>query len=164
MGLVSYLLIGFWFQREAANNGSLKAFIVNRVGDVGFILGIAVVLMIFGTLNYHEVFRLAPEMLNKVVEIFPGYDLPAVTVISLLLFIGAMAKSAQCRCMCGCQNPWKAPRNFCADSRRYHGDRRYLHGCAHVAHIRIFSICTQYHFNSGCYHGIFDGVSRSCTK
>lgn len=95
VGLVSYLLIGFWFQRDAATTGSLKAFIVNRIGDVGFILGIAVVLMIFGTLNYHEVFRLVPESLNKVVEIFPGYSLPAVTAISLLLFIGAMAKSAQ---------------------------------------------------------------------
>src|SRR5476651_1307372 len=60
VGLISYLLIGFWFKREAANVGSLKAFIANRIGDVGFILGIAVVLMFFNTLNYHEIFRQVP--------------------------------------------------------------------------------------------------------
>ena len=95
VGLISYLLIGFWFQREAANFGSLKAFIVNRIGDVGFILGIAVVLMFFGSLNYHDIFRQVPEVVGKVVEIVPGFSPAAVTVVSLLLFIGAMAKSAQ---------------------------------------------------------------------
>ncbi len=95
VGLISYLLIGFWFTREAANVGSLKAFIANRIGDVGFILGIAVVLMIFGTLNYHEVFRQVPGMLGKVIEIVPGFSPSAVSVVALLLFIGAMAKSAQ---------------------------------------------------------------------
>ena len=95
VGLISYLLIGFWFKREAANVGSLKAFLVNRVGDVGFILGIAIVLMFFGTLNYHEVFRQVPGMLDKVIPIFPGFSPAAVTVISLFLFTGAMAKSAQ---------------------------------------------------------------------
>jgi NADH-quinone oxidoreductase subunit L len=95
VGLISYLLIGFWFKREAANFGSLKAFLVNRVGDIGFILGIAVVLMFFGTLNYDEVFRQVPSMTDKVLEIVPGFSPAALTVMSLLLFIGAMAKSAQ---------------------------------------------------------------------
>lgn len=95
VGLVSYLLIGFWFKRDSANAGSLKAFIANRVGDVGFILGIAVVLMFCNSLNYHEVFRQVPAILNKSIEFFPGASLPVVTAISMLLFIGAMAKSAQ---------------------------------------------------------------------
>lgn len=95
VGLVSYLLIGFWFKREAANFGSLKAFLVNRVGDFGFILAIAAVLMYFGTLDYHEVFVKAPSILNETITLFPGYVAPAITVICLLLFFGAMAKSAQ---------------------------------------------------------------------
>ncbi len=95
VGLVSYLLIGFWFHRDAANVGSLKAFIANRIGDVGFILGIAVVLMFCGSLNYHEVFRQIPEVINKTIEIVPSVDMPVVTAMAMLLFIGAMAKSAQ---------------------------------------------------------------------
>lgn len=95
VGLVSYLLIGFWFQREPANFGSLKAFLVNRLGDIGFILGIAVVLMLFGSLNYHDVFRQVPSMLDKVIAITPNFSPSAITTVSLLLFIGAMAKSAQ---------------------------------------------------------------------
>lgn len=95
VGLVSYLLIGFWFKREPANFGSLKAFLANRVGDVGFILGIAIVLLMFGSLNYHEVFRQVPSVLDKTIEILPGHSYNAITMISLLLFIGAMAKSAQ---------------------------------------------------------------------
>ncbi len=65
VGLVSYLLIGFWFDREAAVFGSLKAFIVNRIGDIGFLLAMAVVLTYFGTLSYHDVFNQAPGMINK---------------------------------------------------------------------------------------------------
>jgi NADH-quinone oxidoreductase subunit L len=95
VGLVSYLLIGFWFKREAANFGSLKAFLVNRIGDVGFILGIAVVLLIFGSLNYADIFYQVPAMVGKTIEIVPGFSPSAITVIALLLFIGAMAKSAQ---------------------------------------------------------------------
>ncbi|HTM64433.1 MAG TPA: NADH-quinone oxidoreductase subunit L [Gammaproteobacteria bacterium] len=95
VGVVSYLLIGFWFKREAANFGSLKAFLVNRLGDIGFILGIAVVLWLFGTLNYHEVFRQVPSALDKVISVTPDYSVNAITFVSLLLFIGAMAKSAQ---------------------------------------------------------------------
>ncbi len=95
VGLVSYLLIGFWFNRETANFGSLKAFIVNRLGDIGFLLATAAVLMFFGTLSYHDVFQQAPNAVNKMISIFPGHEVPVITAICLLLFIGAMGKSAQ---------------------------------------------------------------------
>lgn len=95
VGLVSYLLIGFWFEREPAIVGSLKAFLANRVGDLGFLLAIAAVLWIFGTINYTEVFAQIPSMLDRTINIFPNYAVSAITVICLLLFIGAMGKSAQ---------------------------------------------------------------------
>lgn len=95
VGLVSYLLIGFWFKRDSATFGGLKAFLVNRVGDIGFLLATAGVLMFFNTLSYHAVFQQVPNMLNQTISIFPNYAAPAITVICLLLFIGAMGKSAQ---------------------------------------------------------------------
>lgn len=95
VGLVSYLLIGFWFKKEAANVGSLKAFLVNRVGDIAFLLGIAVVLMNFNSLDYHNIFSQVPQVLGKHITVFPGFTPSVVGTVSLLLFIGAMAKSAQ---------------------------------------------------------------------
>lgn len=95
VGLVSYLLIGFWFTRDSATAGSLKAFLANRVGDMGFILAIAGILLFCGTLNYTQVFAQVPQMVGKTISIFPHYQAPAITVICLLLFIGAMGKSAQ---------------------------------------------------------------------
>jgi NADH-quinone oxidoreductase subunit L len=83
VGLVSYLLIGFWYTRESAVYASLKAFLVNRVGDFGFILGIALILAHFGTLDYQEVFSKAPGLASE------------MTLICILLFLGAMGKSAQ---------------------------------------------------------------------
>ncbi len=95
VGLVSYLLIGFWFKRESAAFGSLKAFLVNRVSDVGFILGIAAILMYFNTLNYHDVFQHVQSVTDKTIMIFPGIESSVITIICVLLFIGAMGKSAQ---------------------------------------------------------------------
>ncbi len=97
VGLVSYLLIGFWYTRESAIFANLKAFLVNRVGDFGFLLGIAGVLMYFGSLDYAQVFDLAHQghQQNTLVEIIPGYQWSIITVICLLLFMGAMGKSAQ---------------------------------------------------------------------
>jgi NADH-quinone oxidoreductase subunit L len=95
VGLVSYLLIGFWFKRESAVAGGLKAFIVNRIGDVAFVLAIAAVLMYFGTLNFHYVFNHVDGILDKWVSIFPHQQASVITLICVLLFIGAMAKSAQ---------------------------------------------------------------------
>ena len=95
VGLVSYLLIGFWFQRESAIFANLKAFLVNRVGDFGFLLGIAAVLMYFNSLDYADVFAAAPLLKDMTIEILPGHAWSLMTVICILLFIGAMGKSAQ---------------------------------------------------------------------
>ncbi len=95
VGVVSYLLIGFWYTRESAIYANLKAFLVNRVGDFGFILGIAAVLMYFDSLYYADVFDLAPGLQQTTMQIFPGVDWSVITVICLLLFVGAMGKSAQ---------------------------------------------------------------------
>lgn len=95
VGLVSYLLIGFWFKREAAVFGSLKAFLANRVGDIGFLLAMAAILMYFGTENYATVFSHVTLVLGLTIKIFPGASFSIITVICILLFIGAMGKSAQ---------------------------------------------------------------------
>lgn len=99
VGLASYLLIGFWFKRESANQGSLKAFLVNRVGDFGFILAIAACITYFHSLNYQEIFRLAPDFVSTsrtvMISLFPDTYTPVITLICILLFIGAMGKSAQ---------------------------------------------------------------------
>ncbi len=95
VGLVSYLLIGFWYKKPTAIFANLKAFLVNRVGDFGFLLGIAAVLMYTGTLNYSEAFAAADGMVGKTMEIIPGVAWSALTVTCICLFIGAMGKSAQ---------------------------------------------------------------------
>jgi NADH-quinone oxidoreductase subunit L len=95
VGLVSYLLIGFWFKRESAIYAGLKAFLVNRVGDFGFLLGIAAVLYCFGTLDYAETFARADGIAGRTVTIIPGLEWQWITVICVCLFIGAMGKSAQ---------------------------------------------------------------------
>jgi NADH-quinone oxidoreductase subunit L len=95
VGLVSYLLIGFWFKRESAIVANLKAFLVNRIGDFGFILGIAGVVMFTGSLDYATVFGSAEAVAAHSIQILPGTPWNAMTVICILLFIGAMGKSAQ---------------------------------------------------------------------
>jgi NADH-quinone oxidoreductase subunit L len=95
VGLVSYLLIGFWYTRPTAIYANLKAFLVNRVGDFGFLLGIGMVLMHFGSLDYATVFAQAPQIASQTVEIIPGLPWMLMSVICILLFIGAMGKSAQ---------------------------------------------------------------------
>lgn len=95
VGLVSYLLIGFWYKRESAIFASMKAFLVNRVGDFGFLLGIAAVLMAFNSLDYYDVFAAAPLMANVTIQIIPGVEWSLMTMMCILLFIGAMGKSAQ---------------------------------------------------------------------
>ncbi len=94
VGLCSYLLIGFWHRKESANKAAIKAFIVNRVGDFGFAIGIFLIFMYFGTMNYNEVFNLVPEFSQKEIN-FLGFNSNLITVICLFLFIGAMGKSAQ---------------------------------------------------------------------
>lgn len=98
VGLVSYLLIGFWYTRPTAIFANMKAFLVNRVGDFGFILGIGLVLAHFGTLDYAAVFQKAPELADVTVSLFEGRDWATVSLMTLTcicLFIGAMGKSAQ---------------------------------------------------------------------
>ncbi len=96
VGVVSYLLIGFWYTRPTAIFANLKAFLVNRVGDFGFVLGIAAVLYYTGSLDYKEVFAVASnKFAGQTMEIIPGYAWEAITVTCLCLFVGAMGKSAQ---------------------------------------------------------------------
>ncbi len=95
VGLVSYLLIGFWYKKETAIFANLKAFLVNRVGDFGFLLGIAAIAMAFGTLDYAQVFQNAESVVGKTIEVLPGVQWQLVTFICIALFIGAMGKSAQ---------------------------------------------------------------------
>ncbi len=94
VGLCSYFLIGFWFKKESANAAAIKAFIVNRVGDFGFALGIFLIFYLFGTVNYSEVFQQIPTVLDKNL-LFLGFEINSIDLICLLLFIGAMGKSAQ---------------------------------------------------------------------
>src|SRR6266851_6726313 len=95
VGLVSYLLIGFWYTRPTAIYASLKAFLVNRVGDFGFLIGVALVLAYFGTLDYAAVFSRAPAMAGTTIEVIPGAPWLLVSAICIGLFVGAMGKSAQ---------------------------------------------------------------------
>jgi NADH-quinone oxidoreductase subunit L len=94
VGLASYLLIGFWYEKPSANAAAMKAFIVNRVGDFGFVLGIFGVWMVFHTLDFDSVFAAAPAMAGKTM-VFAGHNFDILTTLCLLLFVGAMGKSAQ---------------------------------------------------------------------
>ena len=103
VGLCSYFLIGFWFKKDTANAAAIKAFLVNRVGDFGFALGIFLIFYLFGTVNYDEVFLKVPELVNKEISLlnnsppfpFLGTAVRSIDIICLLLFVGAMGKSAQ---------------------------------------------------------------------
>jgi len=94
VGLCSYFLIGFWYKKDSANAAAIKAFIVNRVGDFGFALGIFLIFYLFGTVNYNEVFQQIPQNLNNKLS-FLGLHINSIDLICILLFIGAMGKSAQ---------------------------------------------------------------------
>ncbi len=96
VGLVSYLLIGFWYKKDTAIFANMKAFLVNRVGDFGFLLGIAGVLMYFGTLDYVDVFAGTKDVVGKTITVVPWFgEWSVITLICIFLFIGAMGKSAQ---------------------------------------------------------------------
>ena len=94
VGVASYLLIGFWYKKPEANAAAIKAFIVNRVGDFGFALGIFGIFFVFRTLDFNAVFAAAPAMVGKTF-VFAGYTVDILTTLCLLLFVGAMGKSAQ---------------------------------------------------------------------
>ena len=94
VGLVSYLLVGFWYEKPSANAAAIKAFVMNRVGDLGFALGIGLCFFLFGTVRFPEIFAAVSGQSHAVYHLF-GTDLHALDVIGILLFIGAMGKSAQ---------------------------------------------------------------------
>ncbi|MBG1231835.1 NADH-quinone oxidoreductase subunit L [Aestuariivirga litoralis] len=94
VGLASYLLIGFWYTRESANAAAIKAFVVNRVGDFGFALGIFGVFMVYGSVEFPVIFAHAPDAVGKTIH-FLGHDFDTLTTLCMLLFMGAMGKSAQ---------------------------------------------------------------------
>ncbi|MBN8973261.1 MAG: NADH-quinone oxidoreductase subunit L [Xanthobacteraceae bacterium] len=94
VGLASYLLIGFWYQKPSANAAAIKAFVVNRVGDFGFSLGIFAVFMLIGSTDFDTIFAAAPGLTGKTIN-FLGWNVDALTITCLLLFMGAMGKSAQ---------------------------------------------------------------------
>ena len=107
VGLASYLLIGFWYHKPEANAAAIKAFIVNRVGDFGFALGIFAVFMLTGAIDLDTVFAQAPALTGKTINMF-GWQVDALTVTCLLLFMGAMGKSAQFLLPTrGCRTRWK---------------------------------------------------------
>jgi NADH-quinone oxidoreductase subunit L len=94
VGLMSYLLVGFWYEKPSANAAAIKAFVVNRVGDFGFALGIFLVFSLTNSVGFDQIFAAAPGLANKTVHVF-GLDMDAMTITCLLLFMGAMGKSAQ---------------------------------------------------------------------
>jgi NADH-quinone oxidoreductase subunit L len=94
VGLASYLLIGFWYQKPSANAAAIKAFVVNRVGDFGFLLGIFMVFVLTNSVSFEQIFAAAPGLANTKIHVFGG-DFDAMTLTCLLLFMGAMGKSAQ---------------------------------------------------------------------
>ncbi|WMT71494.1 NADH-quinone oxidoreductase subunit L [Bradyrhizobium sp. Ash2021] len=94
VGLMSYLLIGFWYQKPSANAAAIKAFVVNRVGDFGFLLGIFTIFMLIGSIDFETIFAGAPGLTGKTIDFF-GWHADALTLTCLLLFMGAMGKSAQ---------------------------------------------------------------------
>ena len=94
VGLCSYLLIGFWYKKETANDAAIKAFIVNRIGDFGLAIGIFLIFFFFGSINFEEVFQATPKFVETKLLFF-GFEFSLITLICLFLFIGAMGKSAQ---------------------------------------------------------------------
>ena len=94
VGLASYLLIGFWNHKHSANAAAMKAFIVNRVGDFGLVLGLMTIFIVFGSVHFDTIFTVAPDAMDLYFD-FLGYDIHALTLIGLLLFVGAIGKSAQ---------------------------------------------------------------------
>ena len=134
VGLVSYLLIGFWYTRPTAIYANLKAFLVNRVGDFGFLLGIGMVLFYAGSMDYAAEFQAAPTLAAKQINLLPNTSWSLMTVICILLFIGAMGQiSASAVARMATRFDGRPNANFCTNSRRNHGHGGYFYGGAYVA-------------------------------
>ena len=135
VGLMSYLLIGFWYEKPAPNAAAIKAFVVNRVGDFGFSLGIFLTYYLTGSIAFDQVFAAAPGLAGKTVH-FIGFNWDAVTLACLLLFMGAMGKSAQFLLHTWLPDAMGGPPRSRRYSCRDHGDGRRLHGREALATIR----------------------------
>ena len=147
VGLVSYLLIGFWFKREAATAASLKAFIVNRVGDFGFLIGIAAVLLYFNSLDYMQVFDQAQGLAGSTISLVPGPVYrrhgkirPGSPACLVARFHG------------------RPDTHFCVNSRGDDGNGRHFHGGAYVALVRVIRGCAQPDIASRRNDGVFHGA------
>ena len=109
VGLMSYLLIGFWYQKPSANAAAIKAFVVNRVGDFGFALGIFAIFMLLKSTDFETIFAGAPGLAGKTINFF-GWHADALTLTCLLAVYRRLGKSAQFRCTSGCRTRWRARR------------------------------------------------------
>jgi NADH-quinone oxidoreductase subunit L len=139
VGLASYLLIGFWYHKPEANAAAIKAFVVNRVGDFAFALGIFAVFMMTQSIDLDTIFAQAPSLAGKTINFF-GWHADALTLICLLLFMGAMGKSAQFLLHTWLPDAMEGPTPVSALIHcRDHGHRRRVHGGAAVAAVRTRS-------------------------
>lgn len=134
VGLASYLLIGFWFKKPSANAAAIKAFVANRVGDLGFMMGIFATFLVFGTVSIPAILAAAPDMAGYSIG-FLGARFDVMTVICLLLFVGAMGKSAQLGLHVWLPDAMEANTRFCAYPRGDHGNRWRVYGLPFVAHV-----------------------------
>ena len=136
VGLASYLLIGFWYHKPSANAAALKAFVVNRIGDFGFSLGIFGTFLVFGTVSIPAILAAAPGMAGSTIG-FAGMRVDTMTLLCLLLFVGAMGKSAQLGAphLAARRDGGPDPGQR-ADPRRDDGHRRRVHGLPPVADVR----------------------------
>ena len=136
VGLASYLLIGFWYHKPSANAAAMKAFIVNRVGDFGFSLGIFGTFLVFGTVSIPAILEAAPGMAGSTIG-FLGMRVDTMTLLCILLFIGACGKSAQLGLHTWLPDAMEGPTPVSRpDPRRDHGHRRRVHGLPPVADVR----------------------------
>jgi hypothetical protein len=164
VGLASYLLIGFWYEKPAANAAAMKAFIVNRVGDLGFALGIFLVFVLFGTVTLDGIFARVPEFATASFR-FLGAEWHALTLASLLLFMGAMGKSAQFLLHTWLPDAMEGPTPVSALIHAcYDGDGRRLHGRSAIADLRGSSQRSGRGDGRGRHHGAVRGDGRTCSK
>ena len=161
VGVVSYLLIGFWYTRPSAIFANLKAFLVNRVGDFGFLLGIAGVLYYTGSLDYQAAFIQAPQIAAHTLHVPGTAGWPAMTVICIVPVrrrhgqVGAGAAACVAARFDG-----RPDAHLGADPRGHHGDRRHIHGRAHVAAVRILGDRAVLRAGHRRHHGAVHGVPR----
>ena len=138
VGVVSYLLIGFWYTRPSAIFANLKAFLVNRIGDFGFVLGIAGVVYYTGSLDYRTAFAAAPHIATQLV---PLGGTTTVGGADADLHLPVRRRDGQVRAgaaaRLAARLDGRSDADLGADPRRHHGDRRHLHGGAHVAAVRV---------------------------